>query len=216
MIIAGLTKISAKGQITIPKTIRLLLELEPSDNLLFMEVEQHKMYKTKMYIDKDIKRDKWEDNTWVGIKIIGLAKLTTQGQITLPKEVRDKFKTTPGERLLFVQENQRRIFISETGFERVSELREVLEDPSKVLKKPSKKELERTKKEYSLAPVLRCFSCNHEQEFPKHCSRLAMDYIDGMLYCHGCKERFTLPDCPECGQTLGIDAKRVKRIEYDY
>lgn len=47
------------------------------------------------------------------MNIIGLAKVTSQGQVTIPKTVRDKLKLKEGDKVLFIQgdEHQSDVFI---------------------------------------------------------------------------------------------------------
>ncbi len=46
------------------------------------------------------------------MKFIGSAKLTTKGQLTLPKSVREKLNLQKGEDLLFLQDEKGLIYIT--------------------------------------------------------------------------------------------------------
>ncbi|MBD3189943.1 MAG: AbrB/MazE/SpoVT family DNA-binding domain-containing protein [Candidatus Heimdallarchaeota archaeon] len=46
------------------------------------------------------------------MKFIGSAKLSTQGQIVLPKDVREQLKLEPGEYLLFLQDQKGKIYVT--------------------------------------------------------------------------------------------------------
>lgn len=46
------------------------------------------------------------------MKVIGVAKLTSKGQITLPKEVREALKTEQGEFLFFLEDEEGFIYLT--------------------------------------------------------------------------------------------------------
>jgi antitoxin PrlF len=55
--------------------------------------------------------------------------LTAKGQTTIPKEMRDKFKLKPGDKLMFIEENGRLIIRPKNGS--VKDLKNILPRPKK-------------------------------------------------------------------------------------
>lgn len=90
----------------------------------------------------------------------------------------------------------------------LAELKVNLDKLPDVLQKPDREILEKRLKKHTLAPVLKCFTCQTEQPFPIHCTQ-RMDYEDGQLVCEICKKRIQIPACSECSKTLGIGVNEI-------
>ena len=108
-------KITTKGQITIPKIIRNTLELEEGDSVLFY-IDKKNNVKIVNRKDCIVQPDKNVERVVVkggnNNELLDTAKLTSKGQITIPKQIRDLLNLEQGDSVVFYVDENKNIKIA--------------------------------------------------------------------------------------------------------